>query len=94
MKTCISSILNFILDETQAINDAVVSQMQKCDGFWRCLTCGWETKLRARVWEHVEAKHVETNGYACPLCGKFCSSKNALKLHKSKYHRNAGNLHF
>jgi len=74
-------------DEEDAIDKAVVSQMQKNEGGWQCLTCGWATKLRARCWEHVEAKHVETNGYSCPFCDKFCPSKNSLKFHKSKYHR-------
>ena len=71
--------------------------MLKCGtGVWQCVTCGWETKFKTRLYEHVEAKHVETGGHSCPLCGKFCSSKNALKLHKSKYHRNVGGgmIHF
>jgi len=76
-------------DDEEAIDKAVVSQMQKVEGGWHCITCGWETKLRARCWEHVEAKHVETNGYSCPFCDKFCPSKNSLKFHKSKYHRDA-----
>ena len=95
MLSLITYVMDTILDESMmAINEAVLSQMEKCGGDWRCTTCGFQTKLRARVWEHVEAKHVETSGYLCPLCQKFCSSKNALKLHKSKYHRNAGNLQF
>ena len=56
------------------------------------MTCGWHSKFKTRLNEHVEAKHVETGGYSCPLCGKFCSSKNALKLHKSKYHRDSVGL--
>ena len=81
------------LADAEAIDQAVVSQMQKTDtGVWQCATCGWQSKFKTRLYEHVEAKHVETGGYSCPLCEKFCSSKNAFKLHKSKYHRNSGGL--
>jgi len=75
-------------DEAEAINQAVLSQMQKNGGVWQCLACLWETNHKTRMYEHVEAKHVQTNGYSCPLCDKFCPSKNSLKFHKSKYHRN------
>eukprot|EP00092_Neocalanus_flemingeri_P077240 GFUD01095880.1.p1 GENE.GFUD01095880.1~~GFUD01095880.1.p1 ORF type:complete len:358 (+),score=69.27 GFUD01095880.1:288-1361(+) len=81
-------------DEAQAIDQAVVAQMQKCGGVWKCLACGWEAKIKTRLYEHVEAKHVETNGYSCPICGKYCSSQKALKNHKFKYHRHAGAIQF
>jgi len=81
-------------DQSVAVDHAVVSQMQKVGSIWQCLACGWETSKRARLWEHVEANHVETTGYNCPVCEKFCPSKNALKVHKSRNHKNAGPLQF
>ena len=94
IKVVMEKMLKHILssDEAQSINDEVVSQMQKCGGVWQCLACGWETKFRSRLWEHVEAKHVQTNGYFCPICEKFCPSINALKLHKSRNHKNEAHL--
>jgi len=74
-------------DESDALNQAVVAQMQRLGGAWQCLTCGWETKFKTRLYEHVEATHVQTNGYSCPFCDKFCPSKNALKVHKSRNHK-------
>ena len=53
-------------------------------GGWMCATCGWETKLRTRLWEHVESAHVATSGYTCELCNKFCPNKNSYKVHKSR----------
>jgi len=75
-------------EEAAAIDQAVLSQMQKVGGAWQCLACEWQTNHKTRCYEHVEAKHVQTNGYSCPFCEKFCPSKNSLKFHKSKYHRN------
>ena len=76
------------LDGKEALDHAVVAQMQRIAGVWQCLTCGWETKFKTRLFEHVEATHVQTNGYTCPYCDKFCPSKNSLKVHKSRNHKN------
>ena len=61
-------------------------KMEKLGDVWQCKDCLWETKYKTRLWEHVEAKHVQSSGYCCPYCSKFCSSKNAWKQHKSKFH--------
>jgi len=46
-------------DEAEAIDQAIVSQMQKVGvGVWQCVACGWETKYKTRLYEHVEAKHM------------------------------------
>jgi len=71
----------------KALDNEVVAHMLKIGSGWQCITCGWETKLRARLWEHVEANHVQTSGYLCPICHTPCPSKNALKVHKSRKHR-------
>ena len=74
---------------------AVEEQMERqVGGEWRCLACGWESKAKTRMFEHVEAKHVVTAGYNCPLCGKFCPSQKSLKNHKFTSHRNSGPLQF
>jgi len=49
-------------DQAEALNSQIVCQMQKSDGSWMCLTCGWKTKIRARLWEHVESNHVQSSG--------------------------------
>jgi len=81
-------------DQAEALNSQIVCQMQKSDGLWMCLTCGWKTKIRARLWEHVESNHVHSSGYTCPICSKFCSSKNAFKIHKTRYHKNDEHLSY
>ena len=61
--------------------------MEQREGVWGCLECNWESKYKSRVFDHVEAKHIETGGYSCTICGKFCPSYSSLKMHKSRYHR-------
>jgi len=81
-------------DQADALNSEIVSQMQKSEGQWVCLTCGWQTKIRARLWEHVESNHAQSSGYTCPVCSKFCPSKNAFKIHKTRYHKHEDPLLF
>ena len=78
----------------EEIEEAVTRQMERLPGGWRCAACGWEAKNKTRMFEHVEAKHVVTSGYSCPLCGKFCPSQKSLKNHKFTNHRNNGPLLF
>ena len=76
--------VSFCLEE---LNAEIAKQMAKNGEVWQCLSCMWTTKYKTRLWEHVEAKHVTSNGYSCPFCSKFCSSKNAWHQHKSKFHK-------
>ena len=57
-------------------------------GAWQCGACGWETRTKTRLWEHVEAMHVSSAGHTCELCLRVCPSRNAYKVHKSRYHKN------
>jgi hypothetical protein len=55
-------------------------------GDWTCQECGFETKLRQRMSQHIESKHVEA-GSTCEICFKRCPTRNALRVHKFRNHR-------
>jgi len=55
-------------------------------GDWTCQECGFETKLRQRMSQHVESKHVEVDS-TCEICFKVCPTRNALRVHKFRNHR-------
>ena len=78
----------------EALDAEITKQMAKNGEVWQCLSCLWTTKYKTRLWEHVEAKHVTSQGYSCPFCSKFCSSKNAWHQHKSKFHKGCWNKFF
>ena len=52
-----------------------------------CTDCDFKSQISTNVRNHIESRHVTSLGYTCPLCSKFCSSKNAWHLHKSRYHK-------
>lgn len=77
---CIRSIL---LD----LDVEVRKHLKKLDGKWLCCVCGHSARDKGRAWEHVEAKHMESGGYTCSLCLKFCPTASSLRGHKEKYHK-------
>ena len=82
-------MIHDLVDQMQLVTDLVASKMIH-DDFnrnWRCHDCDFVTKYKTRLFEHVEAKHVETEGYSCFICKKFCASIKGLKVHNQKYHK-------
>ena len=85
--------LNLCVLASSELDREVGALMRRGEGGgWECCSCGWITKIRARLWEHVESSHTQSTGYSCPMCDKFCSSFNAYKIHKSRYHKYNQNL--
>ena len=51
-----------------------------------CKVCGKEGHV-SPIRNHIEANHLEGISIICDHCGKVCSSRNALGLHKVRFHR-------
>jgi hypothetical protein len=45
------------------------------------------TEMVTRRWEHMEGSHVSLGGYNCTFFHKFWPSKNAYKVHVSRFHK-------
>ena len=54
---------------------------------WKCTDCGYESKYKTNVTEHVESKHVTSAGVVCNFCSSMCVNRKALRNHIYKYHR-------
>jgi len=71
------------------IDDPINSKMTKVhDGntnMWQCVECEYSSKQKHNVRNHIESHHMESQGYFCQECNKFCRTKNALSLHRSRY---------
>ena len=55
---------------------------------WACTECGHKTRHKYHLARHIEAKHIQNDGFTCNYCNKLCPSKNALETHVSRHHRN------
>ena len=65
----------------------IYSKMSKINGEWQCTDCMKTSKVKTNIYEHIEATHVETPGYSCEICAKFCRTRNALRNHKNLRHK-------
>ena len=71
------------------LKDLIDSKIDKTpDSSWMCLDCGKTSKWKTNIVEHIEGAHIECPGYNCDVCNKFCKTRNALRSHKHREHKN------
>ena len=70
----------------QEVDQLIQSKILKADRSWVCADCNHTTINKTHLYEHIERKHV-SSGYNCQYCQKFVPSRNALRSHMHKYHR-------
>eukprot|EP00092_Neocalanus_flemingeri_P014399 GFUD01015532.1.p1 GENE.GFUD01015532.1~~GFUD01015532.1.p1 ORF type:complete len:351 (-),score=73.14 GFUD01015532.1:393-1445(-) len=75
-------------DGNKVLKDVIRSNMVKIDAeLWGCAICDFRTKFYSTAVNHIEAKHVVSDGFQCDLCTTLCPTRQALKMHKSRKHR-------
>ena len=67
----------------QKIEDILV----KTNGVWTCRVCGKFANHKSKLKQHVET-HIDGFSHPCGLCGKSYRSRNVLRMHLSRDHRN------
>jgi len=55
------------------------------EGLWQCSDCNYTSQQPTNMRNHIEVHHMTSQGYYCQHCDKFCRTKNALSLHRSRY---------
>ena len=79
-----SLFLKIVLSAT--VEGKMSKEMSDQGIVWKCTDCDYHTKGRRGLYEHIESKHVGSQGYSCHYCQKFCPSRNALRSHMSRHH--------
>jgi len=69
------------------LDEAITNSLLKTVGGWLCTVCQFTSKFKQRAWEHVEAKHMNTGGYTCILCQKYCPTASSLRNHNDRHHK-------
>jgi len=66
--------------------DLIESKMVNLGGSqWQCTDCHQVMK-KTNLVLHIESKHIgHAGGFSCGDCGKYCSTRKALSIHKSRY---------
>jgi len=75
-----------VVGSTDGNKDHIESKMWKnSSGLWQCTDCDHTSQHTTNMRNHIEVKHVGTPGYYCQHCNKFCRTKNALSIHRTRY---------
>jgi len=75
-------------DGNKVLKDVIRSNMVKIDSdTWGCALCEFRTNYYSTAVNHIEAKHVVSDGFQCDHCTTICPTRQALKMHKSRKHR-------
>jgi len=75
-------------DGNKELDSAIKLKMvRRLDGCYGCTDCDYVTKYNTTCQNHIESKHLSTSGFTCQFCGKFCPTRNALKSHITKNHK-------
>ena len=48
---------------------------------WQCCQCNYISNNVSHAQTHVEAKHIITKSFSCPVCAKLCPVKNSLMIY-------------
>ena len=58
--------------------------MKREDMMWFCLECRLSKEQKSHLEDHVEAKHIEHDGYICEVCHHAFRSRKTLRNHRNK----------
>ena len=77
---------NFV--EVNAELDKQIEEiLVKRNGVWTCKVCGKFANHKSKLKQHVET-HIDGFSHPCSICGKSYRSRNVLRMHLSRDHRN------
>ena len=77
----------FLLGNATELDGAIDQYLvMGMEGSLQCIECGMSGKKRD-VRRHIEAKHMANTHVSCSLCGKVVKTRDSLRKHMEKEHR-------
>ena len=70
------------------VDRLIQSKIRKLDHGYGCTDCTFMSSGKYVLSNHIESRHVEYGGVMCDLCNKIVKTRQALRMHKSRDHRN------
>ena len=82
------NVINEKVIEVNAELDKQIEEILiKNNGVWTCKVCGKFANHKSKLKQHVET-HINGFSHPCGLCGKSYRSRNVLRMHMSRDHKN------
>ena len=69
------------------VDTEIKSKMVKFGNIWQCSDCDYSSSKSTNLYRHVESKHVATQFYPCPKCGKHFKGSNSYSVHMYTAHK-------
>ena len=79
--------LTIVIFDFADVSAQALSLMSKVDHVWHCSVCPYKSVKKDHVFYHVEAKHVESDGYECSACGYYSKTLQSYKSHVKRSHK-------
>nr|ACO15753.1 Broad-complex core protein isoform 6 [Caligus clemensi] len=64
-----------------ALDKAIEALIVKKDGVWTCKRCDVPMSNKNNLVNHIEAKHMVTDGFACSTCNTLYKTRHSLRQH-------------
>jgi len=69
------------------LKETIASMIISIDGGFSCVACSQSFNFACNAKTHVEAKHLNTGGFACDLCGFVSKTRDSLRKHTKNKHK-------
>ena len=76
-----------IIEVNAELDKQIEENLIKSNGAWTCKVCGKFANHKSKLKQHVET-HINGFSHPCGLCGKSYRSRNVLRMHMSRDHKN------
>jgi len=74
-------------DGNKVLKERLDTMLEKTMTGFICTMCRQEFTYACNARSHVEARHVDTGGFQCDLCGFISKTRDSLRKHKTNKHK-------
>ena len=72
----------------EELDDLIKSKIIGNTGIgFQCADCNYATQSKRNMFNHIESRHVTSAGVECWACAKVCPTREALRKHMSRDHK-------
>jgi len=73
-------------DQNKDLKSAINSMILPVDGGFSCAACSQTFNFACNAKTHVEARHLNTGGFTCDMCGFVSKTRDSLRKHTKSKH--------
>jgi len=75
-------------DNSKGLKETIAGMIVATDGGYMCAVCQQVFNFQCNAKTHIEARHMDTGGFTCDLCGFVSKTRDSLRKHTKNRHKN------